>query len=533
MNFLSELKNNFKIAKKEYLYKLLTSIILRGLLLIIPILFSSAINDVTNNSIKHAIILIIITIIVALLYRLIEGINQKTYYMLYNKLYSYYNSLAISKTNSNSTFSLSRFTLGQYTNIVVTDVDIISAFYSNLVVRFVQMIEFVFILLYFYSIDKFIALAAFILIIIMILIAFKKGTTIQKYNSKRKESLDSMTSSMHEYFNGIREIKSFNFFDTMYLKTKDKTNGYLENNGKYNVVFNSINYMILSVFEISRLLSVIYGINLVSNGNLEIDALLIIYNYYQKIIDNFSTFLTINVEYRNLKVSLQRFYKLIEYSNNKNGKKVLNKDYIGEIVFDNILYGYKDNPTLNNFNVTFKPNSINIIVSDESKTNGIYDLLLRLNRQHIGTITIDGIKITDINDDTYFKLLASSRRNPYFFNMSVKHNLCMDNGSYDLMREICNKLGIEESILKLSNGYDTIIDSNTPINDEMKLLLSIARILIKNSKIMLFDETISNLSLKYKNKLINILKELKNNHTIIISSNDKKFIDIADILIEV
>ena len=65
MNFLSELKNNFKIAKKEYLYKLLTSIILRGLLLIIPILFSSAINDVTNNSIKHAIILIIITIIVA------------------------------------------------------------------------------------------------------------------------------------------------------------------------------------------------------------------------------------------------------------------------------------------------------------------------------------------------------------------------------------------------------------------------------------------------------------------------------------
>ena len=180
MNFLSELKNNFKIAKKEYLYKLLTSIILRGLLLIIPILFSSAINDVTNNSIKHAIILIIITIIVALLYRLIEGINQKTYYMLYNKLYSYYNSLAISKTNSNSTFSLSRFTLGQYTNIVVTDVDIISAFYSNLVVRFVQMIEFVFILLYFYSIDKFIALAAFILIIIMILIAFKKGTTIQK-----------------------------------------------------------------------------------------------------------------------------------------------------------------------------------------------------------------------------------------------------------------------------------------------------------------------------------------------------------------
>ena len=240
-----------------------------------------------------------------------------------------------------------------------------------------------------------------------------------------------------------------------------------------------------------------------------------------------------NVEYRNLKVSLQRFYKLIEYSNNKNGKKVLNKDYIGEIVFDNILYGYKDNPTLNNFNVTFKPNSINIIVSDESKTNGIYDLLLRLNRQHIGTITIDGIKITDINDDTYFKLLASSRRNPYFFNMSVKHNLCMDNGSYDLMREICNKLGIEESILKLSNGYDTIIDSNTPINDEMKLLLSIARILIKNSRIMLFDETISNLSLKYKNKLINILKELKNNHTIIISSNDKKFIDIADILIEV
>ena len=53
--------------------------------------------------------------------------------------------------------------------------------------------------------------------------------------------------------------------------------------------------MFLYVFEAFRLLTVLYGIYLVKDGYFAVGTLLIIYNYYQKIIDNFNTILTINV----------------------------------------------------------------------------------------------------------------------------------------------------------------------------------------------------------------------------------------------
>ena len=150
-NIFSEIKIAVKEAKKEYSLKLLTSILIRGLLLIIPVLFSLAINYITNGRYDMAILMIIISIIITTLYRFCEGANQYAYYKLYNKLSNYYTSLAIEKTNDNSMYSLSRFDLGTYTNTVLSDVNVICSFLSALVIRVVQILEFLIIYIYFCS----------------------------------------------------------------------------------------------------------------------------------------------------------------------------------------------------------------------------------------------------------------------------------------------------------------------------------------------------------------------------------------------
>ena len=81
----------WKEAKKEFTIKLLTSILLRGLLLIIPVLFSNVINDATKGDYQKAMLYIALSIIITVVYRLSEGINQKTFYKLYNRLYFYCN----------------------------------------------------------------------------------------------------------------------------------------------------------------------------------------------------------------------------------------------------------------------------------------------------------------------------------------------------------------------------------------------------------------------------------------------------------
>ena len=127
-------------------------------------------------------------------------------------------------------------------------------------------------------------------------------------------------------------------------------------------------------------------------------------------------------------------------------------------------------------------------------------------------------------------MLSITREDPFFFNMSIKENLLLVNNDFDKIVDICNKIGLDYYLSFLDKGYDTKLD-NPNINSNVKQLLSIARILIKDSKIMLFDESIDILEVKSRKRILKILKELSKDHTIIISTHDEDVIDIADNII--
>lgn len=527
---IAEFKKYFKIAPQEYTFKIIISIILRALLLLIPVLFSNVINEVTKSNYNKAIMLIIISIIVTVLYRFSECLNNYLYHKLYNKIYQYNYDQIVSVTNNNSIFSLSRFTMGEYSNIAINDVAVISTFYTNIIMRTVQFLEFIFIYSYFLNINKFLFLFVLIFSVLIFIISFKTTQKLQNLNNRVKLYLDQVTSSTNEYFLGIKEIKSFNLFEKIFQSLKNKTNNYLGANKKYNNNSIYLNQSYLFMWETVRLLSVIYGIYLLKDNVIEVGVLLIIYNYYQKIIDNFSMVLTVNLDYRILNVSLDRVKKIFEYSKTKVGKEQM-PTVNGEITFKNILYGYRNNPILNKVSFYIPANSINVLYSKQScKKKGVFELLLKLNRQHEGKIKIDNIDINDIGDNDYFKMLSITREDPFFFNMSIKENLLLVNNDFDKIVDICNKIGLDYYLSFLDKGYDTKLD-NPNINSNVKQLLSIARILIKDSKIMLFDESIDILEVKSRKRILKILKELSKDHTIIISTHDEDVIDIADNII--
>lgn len=534
-NFINELKTVLKVAPFEYFLKFFTSIVIRSILLVIPILFSYVIDCVTDKVFDKAILFIIISIVITLVYRLFEGFNQMAYYKLYNKLFSYYNKLALTKTVDNSLFSLSRFTSSSYSNIVIADVDIISGFFTAGVIRVVQIIEFIVIYTYFLSLDFYIFISAVAISLVMIVIAIKSGKKVQLLNEKRKTSLDEMGASAFDFFVSIKEIKSYHIFNEVSTLTNKNVDKYLKDNKNYNVKFNFDNHMFLYVFEAFRLLTVLYGIILVKDGHFAVGTLLIIYNYYQKIIDNFNTILTINVEYRNLIVSLNRFYKLVEYSkNNKKGLTVDKNHIKGNIELKNILYGFRDNPTLNKASMNITENTITVLSGrDEAAQNGIFDLLLKLNRQHEGSIKIGDIDIDEIDDSSYYNIISSVRRQTAFFDVSIKDNFTMINGDFNRVQFICREIGLEEKILKLPKGYDTVLTDNTPISQSTKKLIVIARLLLKESRILLIDDIINALDEEHETKVLNVLDKMKKDHTIVIISNAKEIQDRADKIFDV
>lgn len=287
-----------KKTKKELTHKIITSVVLQILLLIIPVYYTNAINYATIGSYNKSTKLLIITMVLSLLYYLWSYFNQKSWYNYYNKLYLEY-------TNLVTEASVDNVSLGEYTNIINNDIDIIGTFIGNSVTRLIQVFEFLVIYMYFLKVNFYIFLITIIMSIFMFLIIIYFGSKIQIENKSRKDYLDYKTINIHNIYDILKNKKKIkdNSFITSTIK-------YLESNAKFNLFVNAMIYLVLGFLELCRYGVIIYAVYLVSTNHMEIGTVLLIYSYYTKIINNFGVLGTIDAEYQSVKVSVNRLNKI-------------------------------------------------------------------------------------------------------------------------------------------------------------------------------------------------------------------------------
>lgn len=306
---LKQTKKIIKNSKKEVIFKIITSVFIQGLALIIPVFWSNTINEVTEGNYKVGYCLIIITLLLSLFYYIWSYLNQKTWYKFYNKLYTEYTTLTISETQN-----INKINLGEYTNILNNDIDIICNFLVNLITRIFQIIEFFVIYAYFLSFNFTIFFITVVVSIIMVIVYLKSGKIVQELNLKRKNSLDNKTIMLHKLYSAITSDKS-NVTSVTGLFNKDNKS-YLRANYKYNVSIQGIIYFVLGIVEMTRYAIIFYSVYLVSIGNIEIGTILLIYSYYSKILTNFEVLGTITADSRSFIVSLKRLNKITSLSEN-------------------------------------------------------------------------------------------------------------------------------------------------------------------------------------------------------------------------
>lgn len=287
-----------KRTKSELIRKIFTSAVIQGLLLVIPVYWARAINKATDYEYIGSFKLIIITLLLSLLYYLWSYFNQKAWYAYYNKLYLEYTTLVVDANVTN-------ISLGEYTNIINNDIDIIGTFIGNLVTRIIQVFEFFVIYMYFLKVNFYIFLVTVLISVFMVVIILYFGSKIEIENKNRKDNLDYKTINIHIIYDILknkRKIKDNNFIKS--------TINYLNSNAKFNLFVNGMIFLVLSFIELCRYGIIIYAVYLVSLRKMEIGTVLLIYSYYAKIITNFEVLGTINAEYQSVKVSINRLNKI-------------------------------------------------------------------------------------------------------------------------------------------------------------------------------------------------------------------------------
>ena len=288
---------------KELFYKIVTAIFVRGLLLIIPVFWSNTINNLSEGNFYKTYYLIVIIVFLSIFYYVWQYLNQVTWFKFYDKLYVGYTSL-ITKNNS---ANIKRVSLGEYTNVINNDIDIICNFLGNGVARVIQIIEIFFIYFYFLSQSIYIFIITVIISIVMVILLVISGNQIKEENIKRKSSLDKKTVVLHQMYSSLSKNRNV---DNIFKKFNQCNMEYLRANKKFNLLAQALIYLVLGIIELSKYGIILYSVYLISKGYMEVGTIILIYTYYDKIITNFEVLGTISAEYQSFYVSLKRLNKL-------------------------------------------------------------------------------------------------------------------------------------------------------------------------------------------------------------------------------
>ena len=208
----------------------------------------------------------------------------------------------------------------------------------------------------------------------------------------------------------------------------------------------------------------------------------------------------------------------------------------GVIEFKDVKFKYREDEdyTLKGLNLKVEPNKKTAIVgrSGNGKST-LFNLLLRYFDASIGEITIDGINIKELSEKSLRSNVSIIRQTPFLFNVSILDNFryVKKNVSLRQVREVCKKAYIDDYIMSLPNGYNTIIgEGGVNLSGGQKQRIAIARTLLLNTKIILFDEATSALDNESQEYIKKTIDSLVKDHTIIIVAHRLSTIVDADVI---
>ena len=193
-----------------------------------------------------------------------------------------------------------------------------------------------------------------------------------------------------------------------------------------------------------------------------------------------------------------------------------------DIECKSLCFSYDENrEILHNVNMNFKRGSFTAIVGKSGcGKSTVASILTGKNKGFKGSVTIGNIPINKISESSLMKSITYIGHNSYIFKGTVRENLLMANDVDDnKLWQTLEKVNLAD-FLKSENGLDTVIDEKASnISGGQRQRLALARALLHNSRIYIFDEATSNIDVESENDIMAQIAEIAKSKTVILISH--------------
>ena len=364
---------------------------------------------------------------------------------------------------------------------------------------------------------------------------------VHGYYQDLRETGSLITGKLNELITGALIIQDFNQEDSMLGDYKKLVNRYNYNDKKANTVAAYFGWELLLLIKRLAEVAILtyFGFVFIGKGGTVVTVGLIttFTDYLTRMINPVNTIFNSLNELEDSMVGANRVYLFMDEANDTRTLptegKLAPKKINGDVEFKNIWFSYvKGKPVLRGINLKVEAGkTIGIVGHTGSGKSSLMNLLLAYNDYDSGNLLIDGVDIKTYNKTSYRKNIGIVLQTPALFQGTIKSNITMERDIYkdEEVLKVLKEVGADELLEKSKDGiYSPISFRGENLSLGEKQLISFARILLRNPKILVLDEATANIDTETELKIKKAMDVVSEGRTTFIIAHRLSTIKDAD-----
>lgn len=324
-------------------------------------------------------------------------------------------------------------------------------------------------------------------------IFFKKVKRVFKMQDEKEGEL---TTVLQESITGVRVVRAFG-------RARVEVDKFVEKNNEFKTLqFRQMKFLAW-FWSASDLLcfaqivtTFVVGIYLTHSGDLTMGGLIAFNTAAWQMVWPIRQLGRVMSGFATMQVAIDRIYEVLDEPAEKDTPGAIAHDLRGDIVFDNVQFAYGDSRQIfNGISFTVKKGeTISVLGATGSGKSTLMLLLLRLYDYKGGSITVNGKELRTISKEHLRKAVGIVLQEPFLYSRTIKNNLEMakEDVSQDEMFDATRTASAHGFIKEFEEGYDTMVgERGVTLSGGQKQRVAIARTLIKNSEMLIFDDSLS------------------------------------------
>ncbi|MEK5180033.1 ABC transporter ATP-binding protein [Paenibacillus odorifer] len=352
----------------------------------------------------------------------------------------------------------------------------------------------------------------------------------------RSQALAGIQGYLHERIQGISIIRSFTM-EKVDQKQFEDINGNFLKKAMAQTRWNAMTFAIINTLtDIAPLLVIGYGGYQVIHGNLTVGTFVAFFGYLDRMYSPLRRLINSSTVLTQASASLERVLELLNEPYDivdKPGAKVL-KDARGEIAFQNVWFKYNEENdwVLKDINLSIQPGqTIAFVGMSGGGKSSLISLIPRFYDISKGSLQMDGYDIQELTQESLRRSVGMVLQDNFLFSGSVRENILFGNpnATEEEVISAAKAANAHDFIEQLPLGYETEVgERGVKLSGGQKQRVAIARVFLKDPKVLILDEATSALDLESEHLIQQALQSLSSERTTLIVAHRLSTITHAD-----